>query len=300
MRRVPALLITAGLLVAALSGCSSNADASCVVDPGNASKLVTASGSFGSQQTVHFPTPLDTTQLQRSILRQGTGAPLEQGQLVETELTYFDGKTGKKFESASAMIPVSKTPYPGLGSALRCVPVGSRVSIVGSAKSIFGADRAQQAGFDPNQPLVFVVDAERASLARANGSVRPGQPGFPTVVLAPNGQPGLTIPNNDAPKTVRSEVLKQGHGATVTKHDKLVVNFTAVDWSGKTVTASSWQDGAPVVWDLAADASSGGAPAGLTKQLVGSHVGSQLVVIVPATGSTGTATAYVVDVLGIL
>jgi FKBP-type peptidyl-prolyl cis-trans isomerases 1 len=293
-------LITAGLLVAALTGCSSKADASCIVGSGSASKLVSASGSFGSPQAAHFPTPLGAPRLQRSILRQGTGAPLEQGQLVETELTYFDGKTGKKFESANAAIPVTSTPYPGLGEALRCVPLGSRVSIVGSAKAIFGSDRAQQAGFDPSQTLVFIVDAKRASLAKANGGVRPGQPGFPTVVLAPNGQPGVTIPGNDAPKAVSTEVLKQGGGKKVTKKDKLVVNYTAVDWTGKTVTASSWQDGAPVVWDLGADASSGGAPAGLSKELVGSRVGSQLVVIVPATGSTGSATAYVVDLLGTL
>jgi len=293
-------LISAGLLVAALTGCSSNANASCVVDSGSASKLVSASGAFGSPTAAHFPTPLYSKGLQRSILRTGTGEPLEQGQLVEADTVYFDATTGKKMQSLTLGVPITKTPYPGLGKALRCVPIGSRVSITGTAKNILGAASAQQNGFNPSQSLVFVVDVKRAFLPRANGSVRPAQPGFPTVVLAPNGQPGLTIPSHDAPKKITSETLKQGHGDTVKKKDNVVVNFTAVDWSGKTVTASSWQDGAPVVWNLGADASNGGAPQGLNAELVGAQVGSQIVVIVPGTGSTGSASAYVVDVLGII
>ena len=300
MRRVPALLISAGLLVAALTGCTSNANASCVVDSGSASKLVSASGAFGTPTAAHFPTPLYSHGLQRSILRTGTGQPLEQGQLVEADMVYYDAKTGKKMQALTLGVPITDTPYPGLGSALRCVPVGSRVSIVGTAKNILGSSTAQQDGFDPSQSLVFVADIKRAFLAKANGSVRPARPGFPTVVLAPNGQPGITIPGHDAPKTVSSETLKQGHGDTVTKKDHVVVNYTAVDWSGKTVTASSWQDGAPVVWSLSAAASNGGAPKGLSAELIGATVGSQIVVIVPGTGTTGSASAYVVDVLGIV
>lgn len=300
VRRVPALLIAAGLLVAALTGCTSTANASCVVDSGAASKLVSATGAFGSPTAVHFPTPLYSKDVQRSILRIGKGAPLEKGQLVEGSLVFADGKTGKALGSSGVGVTVSSSQLPGLSRALQCVPIGSRVSIIGTATQIFGATTVQQQGYDPSESLVFVMDVKRAFLAKANGSVRPGQPGFPTVVLAPNGQPGITIPSHDAPTKVTSELLKQGHGSTVTKKDSVVVNYTAVDWSGKTVTASSWQDGAPTVWKLTADAANGGAPSGLTAELVGRQVGSQVVVIVPGTGPTGSASAYVIDVLGIV
>jgi peptidylprolyl isomerase len=291
-------LITAGLLAAALTGCSSGGDSSCVVPSGDASKVVSASGRFGETPNVSFPTPLDTKTLQRSVLKTGDGEKLQAGQLVVTELAFYDGESGKKLQTGEISLTAGKGNYPGLGKSMQCVPVGSRIAIAGTAKQIFGAEQVSQQGLDASHTLVLVLDLKRAFLARANGTPKPGQPGFPTVVLAPNGRPGITVPKNDPPKSPEAETLKQGHGKTVKKGDNVVVQYTAVSWDDNSVTSSSWQDGSPTGWVVGGSESS--APAGLSKFIVGSKVGSQLVVVLPADKASGSsATAYVIDVLGI-
>jgi FKBP-type peptidyl-prolyl cis-trans isomerase len=300
VRRVPVLLAAAGLVIVTLSGCSAAADTSCIVHPGHASELVSASGAFGSEQKVNFPTPLPSGTLQRSTLSRGTGAPLQQGQFIDAQLNLLDGVTGKSEQSGRVGLAVTTATYPGLAKALQCVPVGSRVAITGTAKQIFGASGLQSTGLDATYPLVFVMDVTRAFLPRANGTPQPGQLGFPTVVLAPNGRPGIEVPSTPAPKSVKVAALKQGHGQVVKKGESVVVNYTQVQWSDNTVMNSSWEQGSPVQWGLGSkDQNVTAAPDGTEDALIGAKVGSQLVVLVPKKGGNA-ASAYVIDVLGVL
>jgi len=302
VRRVPALLIAAGLLAATLTGCSSAANADCGVQAGDASKLVSVTGAFGKKHTLDFPTPLDSATLQRSNLKQGTGVALQPGQSFDAMITLGNGATGESSGAAKGLFVISKNQYPGLSKSLQCVTVGSRVVVTGPAKTIFGADEATQIGFDPTATAVAAVDVTRAFLARANGTPQPSQSGFPTVVLAPDGRPGIKVPTTPAPKSVKAETLKKGSGATVKKGDIIIANYTQVQWSDNTVAGSSWQQGSPVAWSVGGSTAQGAtaAPSGLKKSLIGSQVGSQLVVLVPADAKAGTtASAYVIDVLGI-
>ncbi|WP_308468715.1 FKBP-type peptidyl-prolyl cis-trans isomerase [Rathayibacter soli] len=302
MRRVPALFVAAGLIVATLSGCSAPAGQNCIVQPGSASQLVSVTGTFGKKQNVQFPTPLPSSTLQRSTISQGTGTPLQRGQFVEAELTLLNGVTGASEQNGRVGLPLSLSTYPGIGKALQCVPVGSRIAITGTAQQIFGASGVQSTGLSPSFPLVLTVDVLRAFLPKANGTPQPGQPGFPTVVLAPNGRPGIKVPSTPAPKKVEVATLKSGNGQTVTKDKSVIVAYTQVSWADNTVTASSWDQGAPVQWALGTAAQGQtAAPTGTAQALIGSKVGSQLVVIVPADAKTGAAaSAYVIDVLGII
>jgi len=302
VRRVPALLIAAGLLVATLTGCSSAANASCGVSAGDASKLVSVKGDFGKKQKLNFPTPLDSSSLQRSTIKRGTGQALQQGQSYDAMITLGTGSTGSASGAAKGLFVVSKSQYPGLSKSMQCVTVGSRVVVTGPAKAIFGADEATQIGFSSGATAVAAVDVTRAFLVKANGSPQPSRSGFPTVVLAPNGRPGIKVPTTPAPTTVKSETLKQGSGAVVKKGDIIVANYTQVQWTDNTVAASSWQQGSPVAWSVGATSAQGvtTAPTGLAGPLTGSRVGSQLVVLAPADKKSGsTASAYVIDILGI-
>jgi len=302
VRRAPALLITAGLIVATLSGCSAQANVSCIVQPGSASQLVSVTGEFGKTQHVEFPTPLPSGTLQRSTVSQGTGARLQQGQFIEAELTLLNGVTGQSEQNGRVGLPLSLSTYPGVGKALQCVPVGSRVAITGTAQQIFGASGVQSTGLAPSFPLVLTIDVVRAFLQKANGTPQPGQPGFPTVVLAPNGRPGIKVPSTPAPTKVQVATLKSGSGQTVAKGKTVVVAYTQVNWSDNTVAASSWDQAAPVQWALGtAPQGVTAAPTGTEQALIGSKVGSQLIVLVPADTKTGAAaSAYVIDVLGVI
>jgi hypothetical protein len=131
--------------------------------------------------------------------------------------------------------------------------------------------------------------------------VRPAANGFPTVVLAPTGQPGVTIPSQTgAPKKVRSEVLKAGSGETVKKDSQLVLHYTAVGWENKNVVTSTWQQGTPdiVTVDTGASQLNQALPQDILKPLVGQKVGSQLVIETPENGNVPAA-AWVVDILGV-
>ncbi|MDN4615344.1 peptidylprolyl isomerase [Leifsonia sp. F6_8S_P_1B] len=300
MRRATALVVAAGLLAVALTGCSSNPNADCgdALKAGPASDLISATGKLGEKPTFDLPTPIDTTTSQRTIVSEGTGEQVHKGQLLEVQYTILDGENGEVQQQSSYKAGDTFPLAVGGGNAalskgLQCVPVGSRVAIVLSPKDA-GGSGASTSG-------IIVIDVLKAYLPAANGAVRPSANGFPTVVLAPTGQPGVTIPSQSgAPKEVRSEVLKAGSGATVKKDSEVVLHYTAVGWDQKNVVTSTWQQGTPdiVTIDTGASQLNQALPQEILKPLVGEKVGSQVVIEAPENGNVPAA-AWVVDILGV-
>lgn len=299
MRRATALVVAAGLLAVALTGCSSNPNASCdgALPSGKASDLVTATGKIGSTPKVTVPAPIDTTTSQRTILTEGTGEKVQRNQMLEVTYSVVNGKTGEVAGGSSSK-QLYATGTDAVGKGLLCAPVGSRVAIVVSPK-----DSGADAGSGSPSPI-YVIDVVKAFLPAANGAVRPSVSGFPTVVLAPTGQPGITIPSSGgAPTAVRSELLKQGDGAVVKKDSQAVLQYTAVGWEEKNVVTSSWTT-SPDLVDIASGQSSlqsqsqSVLPQAMLKELVGQKVGSQVVIETPK-DSAFPAAAWVVDILGV-
>lgn len=291
--------MAAGLLAVALTGCSSNPNANCdgALPSGKASGLVTATGAIGSTPKVEVPSPIDTSTSQRTILTEGTGPKVQSNQMLEVTYSVVNGETGE-VAGGSTSPQLYATGTDAVSKGLLCAPVGSRVAIVVSPK-----DSGAQEGSDSPAPI-YVIDVVKAFLPAANGAVRPAVSGFPTVVLAPTGQPGITIPSSGAaPTKVRSELLKAGDGATVKKDAQVVLQYTAVGWEQKNVVTSSWT-ASPDLVDLASGQSSlqnqqsSVLPQAMLKELVGQKVGSQVVVETPKDGEFPAA-AWVVDILGV-
>ncbi|HYP73970.1 MAG TPA: FKBP-type peptidyl-prolyl cis-trans isomerase, partial [Microbacterium sp.] len=120
--------------------------------------------------------------------------------------------------------------------------------------------------------------------------------GMPSVVLAPDGTPGVIVPDVAPPSDLAVELLKKGDGAKVTDADTVRVQYTGVGWADREVISSSWEDGASV-------AVAPGSTEPFAAQLVGATVGSQLLIVIPSTsgdgGTASDASIYVVDILGI-
>jgi len=116
--------------------------------------------------------------------------------------------------------------------------------------------------------------------------------GMPSVVLAPDGRPGVIVPDSAAPSELAVEVLKKGDGTQITDADTVRVHVTAVNWNTREVISSTWEDGATQA--VTASSSTPYAP-----ELVGETVGSQLLVVSPGATDTDAATVYVVDIIGI-
>ncbi|MHA7986403.1 FKBP-type peptidyl-prolyl cis-trans isomerase [Rathayibacter sp. CAU 1779] len=290
-RRIGVALSATALVALALTGCSASSSSSCV-QPGDASALVRSSAT-PTASTGSFPKPLHADSLQKSTIKAGSGDQITDGQPVVITLGIFNGADGKALstpESGLISASASGGTIPGVQKALLCSQAGSRIVVTGTVGQILGSQ--QQSGLPSSTTVVAVTNVTKAFLARANGAPRPAQPGMPTVVLAPNGQPGIKIPSHDAPTTLKTAVLKQGSGAELKKNESAVVNYTAVTWSAPdTVASSSWTDGSATVWP----ASDGSVPTKVTDQLAGQRVGSQLIIVTPGSN----ATAYVVDILGV-
>ncbi|KQQ19753.1 hypothetical protein ASF48_12555 [Rathayibacter sp. Leaf299] len=316
MRRTTALIASIGI-VAALAGCSASsptADCDAPFSSGDSSSAVEASGDFGSQPDVTVPSPLKVSTSQVSTLIEGSGDPLEKGQLVTIDYTLVNGADGSVLEASpydgesTARFAVGGSGLVGLNDGLLCTQVGSRVAIAIAPEDGFGESSAQL-GISPEDTLVLVADVQSASLARANGEQQPAPSGFPTVTLDENGQPGLAKPSGDAPTELEIAQLKKGDGEVVEEGDQVVVAYTGWLWSTGETFDSSWEKGAPVVF-TAADGSTtqGGVIPGFAEALIDQPVGSQVIAIVPPDegyGDTdnpkipaGSTLIFVIDILG--
>ena len=307
MRKAPALLLSAGLLTAALTGCAPSAADACVstTPDGDASQLITVTGEFGSAPTVEMPTPLKAQQTERTVVTEGDGDVITGDQLVKMSFALYNGTTGEPIEQAAYAEPSVYLPsqlLPGMAESLHCASVGSRIAVAMPSADAFGADGAA-AGLSEDDTVVMVADISDSFLAKADGADRPiVESGFPSVVTAADGTPGLTIPKSGPPTELKVAVLKDGDGDEVTKTNQMVVHYTGVLWEEGTVFDSSWEKGVPTVFT--ADA----IVPGLATALVGQQVGSQVLVVIPPElgyGEQGSGAipanatlVFVVDILG--
>ena len=334
VRKLPALIVAAGLLVS-LTACAGGpfdrSGCSPTFPAGGNSALVTADGSFGGDPGANFPTPLVVKSTEVSVLNTGVlstapnpSDPLEKGdaelvraaQVLDATATIYDGRTGASLITpSSARFAASDATYL-FGEVATCAPVGSRVVAVGTAGELIGAEvLAANQGFaqlDVDATVVVVLDIERAFLAKANGADQLfAASGFPSVVLDPSGRPGFTFPDGAIPTDLRIANLKQGVGPVVAKGDSVVIHYTGMLWDAKVVFDSSWDRGVPSTFLAeSVDDAQGGLVPGFAQALIGQRVGSQVVVVIPpgfgypaggapASIPDGSTMVFVFDVLGI-
>ncbi|QJU53512.1 hypothetical protein SCB71_09680 [Herbiconiux sp. KACC 21604] len=299
MRRSLALTLSAGLLLA-LAGCSASpaaADCSTAATSGGSSDLVTASGDFGSDPAASFPSPLVPKQLERTVITQGDGAEVGPGSTLDVTYSLYDGETGQSAGApTTGYIVLSDSLQGDLTDALTCTHVGDRVAVA------LPNELATQIASGAPGSLVMVFDIENAFPQAADGAPQPGQSGFPSVVHDENGRPGVGI-NGPAPDEAKSALIKKGDGDQIKDGDQVLVQSTGVSYDTRKVTNSTWETGSPQLWVMSEDASTtqgSSQPAGITPFLVGQTVGSEVLVVLPGSGGGASATAYVVDILGIL
>ncbi len=319
--RTASALVLTSALVGSLVACSSpigSADCAPVVPTSDAAGYVTATGTFGSPPEVSFPTPLQTDGTQQAVLDAGEGDPIAAGQIVDFQVSLFNGDDGELI-TASAYdaneAPLRRTAGSDidlLAEAVQCALVGSRIAVTGSIEDVFGADTLDPAlGLANSDPIVMVLDVQAAYLGRATGIPQLGAAGIPAVVTTPEGIPGVTIPNEEPPTELRSHTLVLGQGAEIVEGDRVVLHYTGLLWSAKTVFDSSWDRGAPATFTVTSfENDPNGIVPGLVDGLIGKTVGSQVIVVIPpefgypagqapATIPDGSTLVFVVDILGI-
>jgi peptidylprolyl isomerase len=255
---------------------------------GEASEAVQVTGDVGQQPTATFTAPLEFDELESTVVTEGTGDKISDGDFVEYAVSAFDPATGS-YAGGQEFNVTSIVANTVLGGALGCAPIGTRVVATLPATSSASA-------------AVYVIDLLGTVPGAAWGEEQAPVDGFPTVSLDDDGAPTVTLPDGDAPTEVQIETLKQGDGATVGAGDWVAVQYSGVKWSDGSVFDSSWDRGAPSAFQTT------GVVPGFQQALEGATVGSQILVVIPPEFGYGTDTSsssglggetlvFVIDVL---
>ncbi len=318
------MLVTAGLVVT-LAACSPTTEASagCTPTPsGSISNAVKATGDFGKLPIVIFTSPTAAKKTERTVAIKGDGAVAVSGDTVNVQYSIFNGATGVNIagtdytKATISAFPLDKNLLSGFVKTLECSAVGSRVVGVIPPADAFGTAGSTQLGIKPGEDLVFVADIisitaaaptsapTSTPLPKANGVDQPATAGFPTVVLAADGRPTVTIPDEAPPTELKIAVLKKGDGAVVPPASNVIVHYEGINWNTKEIFDESWKRGAPSPFNTSQ------VIAGFTKAIEGQTIGSQVIVIIPPAEGYGAAgrppsiggtdtLVFVVDILGL-
>jgi peptidylprolyl isomerase len=308
VRRPAVLLIAVSIALAGVAALTGAAGAAA--DPLTA---VTVSSDLGTKPTVKFAKPFAVKTTANSVIAPGTGGALAAGQTVKVDYVVIDARTGKQIESnygksALGLALDAKQTLKPLTDALTGKTVGSRVLIAvapkdGLAKRL---KTAKVKNVKADDTLLFVVDTLGTRITRATGQAVAPVAGLPTVALAADGKPTITIPSGVTPPTkLVVQPLIKGSGPVVQAGQTISVQYTGVVWDTGKQFDSSWDRGQSADFVIG----KGQVIAGWDEGLVGQTVGSQVLLVVPPDkgyGSQGQSSAgikgtdtlvFVVDIL---
>ena len=318
MRKFLAPVTVAGILGLALVGCSSSPSSN---DDGcertlsasqDAIDLVTVEGDTDDVPEIEAYTPIVTSESEWTDIVEGDGSAVRgPDQAMVIDVALYNGATGEQIAttpydgSLTSVLTLAQwtQSFPGFEDALVCAREGGRVATVLAGDGL-NAEAAAGFGIEEGGSAIAVVDLRKVYLDKADGADQfVAGHNLPTVVRAPDGRPGIIVPESEPPADLQVEVLKKGDGEVVTGDAPVRVHYTGVLWDEGTVFDSSWENGAPVAFEL------DGVVEGFGAALEGQTVGSQILAVIPpdlgygdqANGSipAGSTLVFVVDILGI-
>ena len=297
------------------AGTGAGAAAECTATKSGASSdKVEVTGKADAVPKVTFSTPLTVKTTERSVITEGTGRKAVERSTVSVNISVFNATTGSPIDQLTTPagqpqdIKLEDPLIAGVSKALLCSSAGSRIVAIIPPKEAFASEGAE-IGIEATDSIVFVVDVievkkpvkEVTALERADGEDQAPVAGLPTVTLAEDGTPAITVPKTAAPTELQIAVLKKGDGAEVADGASVTVHYTGVIWATGEVFDSSWANGAPATF------TTDGVIAGFSTALVGQKVGSQVLAVIPPAegyGDAGSGTikgtdtiVFVVDIL---
>lgn len=296
---LPLLVVAAAASVLALTGCSTpepkatseSTAVSCEnTKSGAAVDSVTVTGDFGAKPTVDFTAPVSAKTTQRAVVIEGDGEEVAPSDSVAVELTLFNATTGDQLAQTrydglgpqQVVADDTSGILPGIVRTIECVPVGSRVVSIVAPEDGFGDAGSTDAGVSGTDSLLLVADVLSIMPEKATGVDQEPVDGMPTVELAKDGKPTVTIPDADAPAELQLATLKQGDGELVVEGDTVSVQYQGTNWRTGEVFDQSWGK------SVASFQTTGVVP-GFSAALVGHAVGSQVLVVVPPAEGYGEA-----------
>lgn len=272
---------------------------------------ITVTGDTADEPDVEVYTPFRTTEPVFEDLVVGDGTQItDDAQLVVFDISITSGETGETLVTTnydgdeSRVSPVSNwyQVIPGFEDVLMCATEGTRMVVALPPGSI-DEQTATSLELGDDDSAIAVVDVRKVYLPRADGANQYNvDRGLPSVVRAPDGRPGIIVPDAEPPTDVVVQTLKKGTGAEVTGDMPVRVHYTRITWDDKTALETTW-DGEPKSIELDTML-----PA-LSDALMGQTVGSQVLIVIPPDQAYGdqaqgpipadSTLIFVVDILGL-
>lgn len=298
-RRIFPLATAAAVIAAALTGCSAVDPADtceALLAPGALSDSVRVSGDTADTLRVTIADGAEALSAQRSIIPSDAGDATSSGDLIqagsifEANLAYVNATTGEVlqvspgFGTDQGQLFLADPEVDTIFAGAVCSSVGDTVVIA------YSPEESNAMGVDGQ--LVVLAEMTGVAAPRATGASRSLPSGFPAVTNDETGRPGLVLPPQQAPSTVKSALRIEGTGESVTDEHSVIGNVLTVGWDGKQIK-NSWDEG-PQGFGTTTDIEQSGMT--FRAALTGYPVGSQVVVIEPGDGAPRVS---VIDILAV-
>lgn len=289
VRKIPAALSLLVLAGGSLVACSSAAPVASCERPASSDSLasiVSVGGAEGAPPELTVDMPFSTDRTIFADVEEGDGEAIaDPDQPASLEFAFYTPDTGDLIVATpyDGDLSAPQAPsnwfaqFPGLEDALTCATVGTRILVGIDEDGVPEATRQQYAmqGFPQDGPVLAVVDVNAAYPKAAWGSSQYNAgTNLPSVVRAPDGRPGITVPDEEAPDDLVVQTLLKGDGETVGADDSAVLRYTGVIWDTGEVFDSSWDSGRALV-------TGGGLIEGFQAAVEGQTVGSQVMAVIP-------------------
>ena len=277
---------------------------------GDAASKITAKTVAGAAPVINIPAGISSEKIETNILSEGKGIKFTGNQLVTLEYIGLNGSTNKAFQTSKFDGSDAASEYIKAGQqldfchALSGVKEGSLVAVYVPPMIAHNGKGIAELKVGPSDSIVFIFKLVKVYLSKAIGSEQPQRAGFPSVVRAVSGQPGVTFLKSDAPTSQKTSVLIQGHGDALKLGQTITVHYTGFVWSTKVKFDSSWDNGQPAQFKL----DSASLIPGFVDSLKGQKIGSQIITVIPPEKAYGaqeqqlipanSTLVFVIDILG--
>lgn len=271
--------------------------------------ITLSSTAKSGEPSITFSHPKKISAFSATLLRSGKGTKVTTGQRLCFNSSAWNARTGSKVSSTwkSGHQDCSVTLNGNIQASMRTLLTGSRIGSIwafGLPGSSTGST-SSTVNNDDAYIMVMKLETARTDPTRANGTKVNNIPSnLPRVSLAANGEPSINMNGYKSNGKLVAQTLLQGHGATVTSSNTLLVQYSGWLLSNGKQFDSSWKrgkNGEPIEFQLS------GVVKGWQQGLQGQKVGSQVLLIVPPSlgyGSTAqkgipanSTLVFVVDIL---
>jgi peptidylprolyl isomerase len=236
LRRLPAVLLPL-LLAASLVACgsdSSDGDSSDAALHG-----ITISGDLGSEPKVDWNGKLETDKTETTVVDEGDGDEIGDGDQVQAYLWIGNGFTQEKAYSdydngQPETVTASSDLSPVFKDAVLGQKIGSRVAVTTTAEEAFGASGNPNLGIANKDTVLIIVDLVKPYVAPKPKDVPSSQ--LPKVVEKGGTVTGLDftgVKKPDPQGDLLRSVIKHGHGKTVTQDMTVTANYLGEVYDAK-------------------------------------------------------------------